>query len=320
MDEPILIHPDNRMLANSASNDFSLYGAPAEAEVLIGPATAPGDAGLPGSQHSAGTPIAEPSHALAHGAFPLSHAGTDAAPEGAPAAPAIIAFAPAAPSFAPSAEGSGGSLTPIALAPASPPAAAPILPGQAEGSAALPDLSVPTVAAPLPSPAPVEAAAQPAIAAAEPAAAIAAPVESVIEDAAGAVAAPVQALLDQAAPLAPVLDALDAVVGAAPADALGAIDDGVQDLLGADPAGGISTLVSLVSISDVLDVREAGSDTPSTGDDPVSMLLDTLSADPAGGLAGTEHDGDDGDDGAAALVTLTGTSDDDDDAGDLLGL
>jgi hypothetical protein len=87
--------------------------------------------------------------------------------------------------------------------------------------------------------------------------------------------------------IAPVVDAVEALASA-PLDAatsgplaetaLPLIDDQVSDMLGADPAGGISTLVSLVSISDVFDVSDSGASDASA---PILVpdLLDTLATD-----------------------------------------
>lgn len=80
----------------------------------------------------------------------------------------------------------------------------------------------------------------------------------------------------------PAADALHFAAG--PGPALGAINqtagdavDSVHDLLGGDPAGGIATLISLVTITDILDLRDAGLD-PQGGADPAAML-DQLATD-----------------------------------------
>lgn len=54
------------------------------------------------------------------------------------------------------------------------------------------------------------------------------------------------------------------------------------ELTGSDPAGGIATLVSMVAITDVVDLRDVqalGSDLPQIGPDPLGSLLDLLATD-----------------------------------------
>ncbi|HVQ07011.1 MAG TPA: hypothetical protein VMS43_01115 [Allosphingosinicella sp.] len=55
-----------------------------------------------------------------------------------------------------------------------------------------------------------------------------------------------------------------------------------QDLLGSDPAGGIAALVSLVSVTALFDLRDAGFDSADGGADPTLTMLDSLAADLAG--------------------------------------
>lgn len=62
--------------------------------------------------------------------------------------------------------------------------------------------------------------------------------------------------------------------------AIGPADEVMEDaleLLGTDPAGGITTLVSLVTVTDLIDLRDIDSES-SIGDRPLAML-DALSAD-----------------------------------------
>lgn len=61
---------------------------------------------------------------------------------------------------------------------------------------------------------------------------------------------------------------------------IGAADDRVDDaldLLGTDPAGGIATLVSLVTVTDLIDLRDADADV--LGGDPQLTMIDSLAAD-----------------------------------------
>ena len=73
----------------------------------------------------------------------------------------------------------------------------------------------------------------------------------------------------------------------------GATDD-VSDLLGADPAGGVATLVSLVTITDVIALPQDASGAGEVVQGGTSDLLDTLSADATGATAPPDKDPDAG--------------------------
>lgn len=80
------------------------------------------------------------------------------------------------------------------------------------------------------------------------------------------------------------LDALT-VLPAAAIGAVGDVSSGLigQDLLGDDPAAGIATLVNLVTVADVVDLKDAGAPVDSSvagSGGPIDDLLDTLSAEP----------------------------------------
>lgn len=78
------------------------------------------------------------------------------------------------------------------------------------------------------------------------------------------------------APIATVAPAADAVVTLLTPTAAPAVEDALGDLAGSDPAAGITTLIDLVSVGEVFELREAGD--PSADDAAVDML-DTLAAD-----------------------------------------
>jgi hypothetical protein len=65
-----------------------------------------------------------------------------------------------------------------------------------------------------------------------------------------------------------------------PVDSAADAADDVQNLLGTDPAAGIATLVSLVSVTDVLPVTEAANDAGEKAEDPTADLLEALAAEP----------------------------------------
>jgi hypothetical protein len=137
MDERILINPDNRFLASSGANDFSLYGAPSDPALTIRSAEADGggltaDAPQGGNATAgAGDPsphdIQQSALPAADGAGPLwgSAAVVGRAPD--PASPAqapVSGEAPDAPTaLAPAAFGLTAPLAPASADPSSGPAA-----------------------------------------------------------------------------------------------------------------------------------------------------------------------------------------------------
>jgi hypothetical protein len=277
MDERILINPDNRFLAGSGANDFSLYGAPSD-PALAFRAAEPDGGGLDrdapsgdGAREAGGDP---PSDDIQQSALPASDASGAAwgsaavaarAPDPAPAAQTAIADgAPAAAS---------------ALAPAAFGLTAPLAPSPAAADAA-----------------PV------------------APVPAATQDQALVQIAQVSQATqaEQAEPLAAAVSGPLASLSID--EAVGRATDDVQDLLGTDPTAGIATLVSLVSISDVVDLGDVGAEMPDVVVAPIDTMLDALAADPLGALA-PEPDEDGTDESAGA--GLLGAAPLPDDPGDL---
>jgi hypothetical protein len=88
----------------------------------------------------------------------------------------------------------------------------------------------------------------------------------------GAVPPLVEGLSDVAGgPINATTDLLSATVSGA--------TDTLDDLAGADPAAGVATLVSLVSVADMFDLNPVGAPTIEDAADPGLALLDTLAAD-----------------------------------------
>lgn len=293
MVDDILFRPDRDWLASSGAGDIALYGAPSDPTVNVRAADAPAldvtDKG--------GSPA--PSPELSGTGAPRQVAEVDTGstlpniqPEAASSALAPTAFAPAQNAFSPTdpSIADGGASIP-APAPTSgltsrgemePAKAAPVMSDLAgPGLAALAPVGAPTAL--------VEEAIAPL--------GLGAPVIGTILPDAASLADPVlesaTSLVDDVLPdvgalAAPALP-LDAV--AVQADSLA---EDATDLLGADPEGGIATLVSLVSLSDIMDLRDAGEE---DGPDSASAMIDALAADlvTADPLqAETERDDDDG--------------------------
>lgn len=282
MDDRILLNPDNRALGSSGANDFSLYGAQPEPAVRIGPA----------DDEKLVDPLAAAATASPAAASPTEAAPTENAISGdAPAAPAVPApnVAPAEPvvqapaeaaqttaepspsDFSGASSGFAPTQAPLNISPLVP-ASSGSLEAPLVSPAAASGISAPTIETTLGT---IDAASTEAPAAVTQAVALA-------EDA--------TVLADDAAQVA---------LGAAQGITEGAADD-VQDLLGSDPAGGIATLVSLVSISDVMDLREAGNEQGEASEDPALLMLDTLAAD----LTDTAPDDDQSDDSDDALLPI----------------
>jgi hypothetical protein len=282
MEDRILINPDNRMLGNSGSNDFSLYGAPADPALTIGPADpkTTSDSAAPGA--TPGGASADPPDSLAAtsvgGATPSPTLPPEAQSLGMATTPTLTA------PVAGEVVISGGSLIPA-------PVPAPTV-LTLDGAALTPPFLAATPSANAPA---SEGAGPAAVLAAAPAATVpafegveAVPLgASIVQDAQPELLAQAP-LLGDVLTDGPQTGLAGLTAEIAPADALAPALDGVEDLLGTDPAGGIATLVSLVSVSDVFDVSEAGSDIVQVAD-PVD-LLDTLAADDSGAAAPADED------------------------------
>jgi hypothetical protein len=252
MEDRILINPDNRMLASSGSNDFSLYGAPADPLFTIRQAEPEAASGPdPSGEQQTSTGSPGPG-----GAAPAVEAIVPVTPLREAQSPGSATTPSANPAPPPAADGpvSGGSLTPAAT-----PVPAPTVMTLDGGT-----LEAPTLVTSTTSP-PVADGLEAAPIRVTPARA---------DDGESPEKAP---LLSDVLETGPNTGLAELTAEIAPADALDPIVEGVEDLLGTDPAGGIATLVSLVSVSDVFDVSEAGSDIVQAGDP--ADLLDSLSAD-----------------------------------------
>jgi hypothetical protein len=267
------------MLGTSGSNDFSLYGAqpdpaltfstasPAQTSedlprIRVEPAPIPAD--VPSAAASAADMPEVPAQPLPNSAEML--AGSSQA---APTAPAAVAEP-------------GGSITPILPAAAlagfeANALTAPVLPDRNSGD----DASGPaTVAAADPAPAPALQAAVPAPDAGAP---VSVPSAPTLDVPASQLADSLASPLVDALPLGAAVQALPELVAQiVPADPLAPVDEAVQDLLGADPDGGIATLVSLVSISDVLDIGAVVTEDAGAALDPAPDLIELLAMDSTG--------------------------------------
>jgi hypothetical protein len=60
---------------------------------------------------------------------------------------------------------------------------------------------------------------------------------------------------------------------------ISAANDTLDDLAGTDPAGGVATLVSLVSVADMFDLNPVGAPTIEQVADPGFAMLDALATD-----------------------------------------
>lgn len=306
---PILFQSDSRLLGTSPASDFGMYGAQPAYTAQFSPAGT--DRGADPSDEAAeghAAPLAEvPDGTGAAAAAPAAHDAPAAhsvalTPLPAAAAPSSAEAASLPPLAGPSA------LTPISL-PAANETDAPIVP-EPPGSDGAPALPAASSAGPPPSAGPGDLA-EAAFFSAPVLTATSSVVPALVANVADLVPAlpPVGSLADGLADT--VTEAIDALpldaLTATPAAAIGAVSDiaddlPVQDLLGADPAGGIATLVNLVTVADVLDLKEAGA--PADGSlagigTPLDHLLDTLTAEPIappetfddddGGVLGGDH-------------------------------
>jgi hypothetical protein len=302
---PIFFPAANRLLASSPSGDFGLYGAQPVYPVSFGPVPIPGNEEDAASQGTAGSaplpadslspvadaqgvptsanpPIATGTIAPPQSLLPEQHSfqGGEVSPSATPPnpfdlSPVMLGSGQAAPH--------NGAPAHAAEAPmAGTPLAHPVLPG--DGTVALDTIDSAVV--------PVLGAIQ------DTSDAVLDTVDATI----GAVASPLFGALGDALPetisdsVAPLTNGvtdgiagldlphlIDAVPGIV---AIGGVDDGADDglatdLLGSDPAGGIATLVNLVTVTDLLDLRDAGAPVDPTGEGlgTVSDLIDTLAAD-----------------------------------------
>lgn len=320
MPDRILLNPENRALASSGSNDFSLYGAQPNAAVSLRPAPSSSDIGeAPANSGSAvAPPSADPPGARADESAehveaesfganstpgrpaPGHVTSAEAVSEGSAGTGSIIPL-----QFAAAAFQDNSALTLAAKLPETQPAASQPPASTGDGAAgqvsssnvrAVDDkagesfegfnLTAPDLPFGGVSLAAAEASATPGLSSlnldVEPAEALP-----------SALAEASEGLTDAGSGVFAALGEVDAAAG-------GAVDD-VQDLLGTDPVAGIATLVSLVTVSDVLPVSEAGNEEGDAAEAAGSDMLDALAADTASesNLLGTDAD----DASAAASVT-----------------
>lgn len=275
MDDRILYNPDNRFLASSGSNDFSLYGAPADPAMWFARAAAPSAPGE--AEHSPRAADAPAGPGAGQTVAPLAPSSpTPAPPDGTgsgSAAQSILLAAGSAGVVTPAAE-APTSLAPFVAAFAAPPAV-----DRAESAPPQPPAPASVAAETVPAFADAPAGTIQAASAAAPAAGLAAEAKDGIGP---AVTGPLSELV--------------------PAGTSG-LEDGVTDLLGSDPAGGIATLVSLVTISEVLDLQPSGGE----GGDPIIAsgiaVIDTLAADALGETAPPDTEAE-AEDPIAGIITV----------------
>ncbi|MDP9413755.1 MAG: hypothetical protein M3Q08_06615 [Pseudomonadota bacterium] len=351
MPDRILMNPDNRLLASTSSNDFSLYGAQPDAAATFREAES--GLGTDAPDAGAAAPSAPVQEALPEGqqdsvAEPSGDEAADVQPQALspPAVPFTPDFTTAAtaaggsPASALSDELPTGSLIPVGNAAAASPQPALAPDTVAPVEAAAPSAQPMSVAAPAQAMSLSPPVIQPVGQATEPLAASPAggsslgsatqpgpatelvqttqsspaadlvqttPVSQATELAQTTLPSPAADLVQTTLPSQPTELVQTPAAGPAPEvsaastpvtaeqifDAptgvfatLGAVDpaadapDDVQDLLGADPAAGIATLVSLISVTDVIPVAEAGQAASQAAADPFQDMLDSLAADP----------------------------------------
>lgn len=274
----ILLNPDNRLLG-SATGDLGLYGGSVDPAIEIRQAP-DGEPVAPRPESEDGNDIDTP--AAVSPAHSILAPGVTALESGAPVTAASVLSAPVlqAPAAAP-VEG----LAITTLAPAAPTGFAPGVNAPDTGSASS---AVPQEADTAPAPV-ADSLSLDAVQPLVDSGVLGATLDSLAGD--------VGALAGVASPLVEGLggtvsqtvggvgDTLDTVVGAA--------TDTLAGLAGADPAGGVATLVSLVSVTDMFDLHPV--DAPVLADasgDPGLAILDTLAADVADPLLGVAHDAD----------------------------
>lgn len=138
---------------------------------------------------------------------------------------------------------------------------------------------------------------------ADAAAAAAAPVVEAVTDIAAAAASPIAPAVEAVAPAVEAVASTAQQIASAPLEAATSgpladaaapeVEDAREGIAGTDPAAGVATLISLVSISDVFDVGESA---PASDSAPILLppLLDTLAGEVPSDealLGGGPHDG-----------------------------
>jgi hypothetical protein len=270
MDDPILFNPDNRLLGG-ATGDLSLYGGQSGPKFSIHQAR--DDA--PSAQEPSGDAVPGAVPAAAPADEPAARLSPDDSPEpvihgaGASTPAAFLITSP------------GSSFEPLASAT---PAVSPI--GTATG---ISDWNPASHGAGSTIPVLDKVAAADAI--------------EVADATPGIVTGTATAMLDDLAAtgpsiamaVPPIADtagaALHATVGAVE-DTLGAVEDMLDGLAGSDPLGGVATLVSLVSVSDMFDLNPGDAPVIDAAGDPGLGVLDTLAGEETlpDTLLGTHHD------------------------------
>jgi hypothetical protein len=289
----ILINPESRFLGSSAANDFSLYGAQPPAAVAIRAADdAPlADAGDDSRVAGSGSPADDggapfPSQTFASADTVAEGFGSPLFALPAIARPGEIAEASRAEAVAGTSSGAAVSDFPGEVAGSGAPATSSLTPAPAAEAAPVGTAaSEGDMAAPA---APVHAMSLTPDAVS--ALLLATPVIDQATDA--LVADPSPTISAAVAPLdllpateatGPVIDAAadvpEAVTGTLAAALPAEAPDALDDLAGSDPAAGIATLVSLVSVPDVLAVPAAGAPDVAAAADSGADMLDTLAAD-----------------------------------------
>lgn len=311
---PIFFQADSRLLGSSPAGDLGMFGAQPTMAISFSPVGGGSD-GVATHDPAVGGAAAAPEPVTAAGdaGFANATGSGDTTANAAtlaptqPAAPASLVLESAAPTLY------------TALAPVLPSAPAAPLSGEPG-----PVMSAPAIAEPGAAP----DAAQPALAAVSNAnfdSVVLAPAAGPVAGLTGLVGGVdhlVSGAID-ALPLGELLALPGAAIGAigetveqladGVEDTLGGVtatvdavldDLPVLDLLGTDPDGGIATLVNLVTLTDVLDLQDAGAPADAGGLlSPVENLLDTLTAEPLA-PADTLDDHDGGQDGSGLLDDL----------------
>lgn len=307
----ILLNPDSRLLGPGAVQDFSLYGAQPEPSVSFAPASAdasvdpigstpvsPSSTAGGGAAPEAGAPVAE-APADNGGLAPSTSTTslTRAAPTAFAAPP--MSTQPAADSAPSIPQSQTGSLTSSPIR-----AENPVETPSSVSESGLPggsSLSPETLEA-VPQPgalqAPVLNVADPVIgtvaSVADAGLAAIGSVPEVAEDAVSDLLGVAEATLGSLVSEAPLADVGELLPTGDPLAILSPAhdeNDDALDLLGSDPAGGIATLVTLVTAADMFDLRDAGPDQVAAEPVAPSDLLDVLITEPGdGSLLGDSDD------------------------------